>query len=53
LAAELAGVLKRSVGVRLGVEVVDPGELSAVTGYGESEGKLKRLLDLRHSGSAT
>jgi phenylacetate-CoA ligase len=53
LAAELAGLLKRSVGVRLGVEVVDPGELSAVTGYGESEGKLKRLLDLRHSGSAT
>lgn len=47
LADELAMRLKQSIGVRLGVEVVPPGELSPYTGYGESEGKLKRLLDLR------
>jgi phenylacetate-CoA ligase len=45
--SDVANVLKRSLGVRVDVEIVDPGTLSELTGYGESEGKVKRLLDLR------
>jgi phenylacetate-CoA ligase len=45
--SDVATVLKRSLGVRVDVEIVDPGTLSELTGYGESEGKVKRLLDLR------
>jgi phenylacetate-CoA ligase len=49
LADELASVLKSATGVRIGVEVVDPGTLAEFTGRPEGEGKLKRLLDLRGS----
>lgn len=39
--------LKAALGVAVGVEVVDPGELAEHTRYGEKEGKVRRLLDLR------
>ncbi len=43
---ELRVTLKRVLGVRVGVEIVEPGELAPLTGLG-GEGKVKRLLDLR------
>jgi hypothetical protein len=43
----LRPVLKSVLGVSVGVEVVDPGQLAEYTRYGEAEGKVRRLLDLR------
>jgi phenylacetate-CoA ligase len=49
LASEMAKEFKRELGVKVGVQVVEAGELSALTGVG-GEGKPKRLLDLRKTG---
>ena len=46
LRADLVVTLRRVLGVRVNVEVVEPGELAPLTGLG-GEGKVKRLLDLR------
>jgi phenylacetate-CoA ligase len=46
LREDLFVTLRRVLGVRVDVEVVDPGELAPLTGLG-GEGKVKRLLDLR------
>ncbi|MFN8722857.1 MAG: phenylacetate--CoA ligase family protein [Rhodospirillales bacterium] len=46
LRADLAAALHKDLGVRVGVEIVDPGTLAPLTGLG-SANKVKRLLDLR------
>jgi phenylacetate-CoA ligase len=46
LRADLAAALHKDLGVRVGVEIVDPGSLAPLTGLG-SANKVKRLLDLR------
>jgi phenylacetate-CoA ligase len=43
---DLRVLLKRVLGVRVDVEIVEPGDLAPLTGLG-GEGKVKRLLDLR------
>ena len=43
---DLLVALKRVLGVRVEVEIAEPGELAPLTGLG-GEGKVKRLLDLR------
>lgn len=47
LRADLLPTLKRVLGVRVDVEVVESGELAPLTGLDNKEGKVKRLLDLR------
>jgi phenylacetate-CoA ligase len=47
LAADLSDQIKQKLGVRVGIEIVGPGELAPLTGYGTGEKKVKRLLDLR------
>jgi phenylacetate-CoA ligase len=47
LQGDLAATLHRVLGVRVGVEVVEAGELAPLTGLDQKEGKVKRLLDLR------
>jgi phenylacetate-CoA ligase len=50
LASDMAKEFKRELGVKVGVQVVEAGELRALTGVG-GEGKPKRLLDLRKTGA--
>ena len=47
---DLLRTLKGALGVSVGVEIADPGELAEHTRYGEKEGKVRRLLDLRERG---
>ena len=47
LRADLLETLKRVLGVRVDVEVVEHGDLAPVTGLDQKEGKVRRLLDLR------
>ena len=44
---DLLTALKNALGVAVGIEIVEPGELGEHTRYGEKEGKVRRLLDLR------
>jgi phenylacetate-CoA ligase len=46
LRRDLAEALHRDLGVRVDVEIVDPGALAPLTGLGK-QNKVKRLLDLR------
>ena len=48
LRADMVRMLHDTLGVRVDVEIVEPGELARFTSLG-GEGKVKRLLDLRHS----
>ena len=48
LAADLAAEFHRDLGVRVDVEIVEPGALAELTGLGQlGERKSRRLLDLR------
>lgn len=46
LARDMAQVLHKDLGVRVGVEITEPGSLAQYTGLGTNN-KAKRLLDLR------
>jgi phenylacetate-CoA ligase len=46
LAEDLRRALHRDLGVRVDVEIVEPGSLAVHTRMG-GEGKVRRLLDLR------
>ena len=45
---DLTAALHRDLGVRVGVEIVDPDTLSALTGLGV-QNKVRRLIDLRRA----
>jgi phenylacetate-CoA ligase len=45
---DLRDKLKGALGVSVGVDIVDPGDLAEDTRYGDREGKVRRLLDLRY-----
>jgi phenylacetate-CoA ligase len=45
---DLRGKLKGALGVSVGVQIAEPGELAELTRYGDQEGKVRRLLDLRN-----
>lgn len=50
---DLLPVLKGALAVSVEIEVVDPGTLAEHTRYGEKEGKVRRLLDLREEATAS
>lgn len=49
LAADMEAAFRKDLGVKVGVQVFEAGELTQFTKVG-AEGKARRLIDLRKSG---